>query len=113
MLNIITYILQNPQQNTTLSIILAIAAFFLIFAIIKKIVASIVSVIIILVVFNMMWGNVLSEANLVKIGVDCNKVPCSRVVRIIKDNSEKLKKYLPEGVKSLEGENLKAKTYVK
>ena len=91
---IIRYVLLNPDNNKILSIIIAVAVFSLVITVVKRALAGVAAVFIILLVFNMLWGNILSEANLVKVGVDCSKVPCSQVVRVIKDNSEKFKDIL-------------------
>ena len=91
---LIEYILKNPESNKIISLIIAVALFSLIVAIVKRIIVATVVMAIALIAFNMMWGNVLNEANLVKAGINCDKVPCSRIVRIIKDNSDRFGKIL-------------------
>ncbi len=91
---LIEYILKNPESNKIISLIIAVALFSLVVAIVKRIIVATVVMAIALIAFNMMWGNVLNEANLVKAGINCNKVPCSRIVRIIKDNSDRFGKIL-------------------
>ena len=91
---LVGYILENPDSNKIISLIIAVVLFTLIVTIVKRIIVATVVMAVALIAFNMMWGNVLNEANLVKAGINCDKVPCSRIVRIIKDNSDRFGKIL-------------------